>query len=507
MKLIGETWLVAIAMIAAVQVTSAQGRGERQPPPPNPLGQPLLDGRGAVRDDAMLRAPLLPGDAKYADLDGRRMKALVDELAAISVKNRDAGEVFWGRNVGTPGHAAAQDWVEGYFRKFNLQNVSRKSFDLRPQWTPAKGWEVSFSSGGRRIALASARPAQGMASTPPNGLDLDLVWVGNGTAADFLGRDVGGKAVLIQDILTPGVLNRWITNEGAVQRAYDKGAAAVGIVYGVAENFALWEGARGGAGFNVGFEDGKVLRELLGKGQAVKVTLRVSSELRPGLKTASVLGTLPGRSDEEIIVMAHIDGFFEGALDNGSGVAVMIGLLEHFAKMPPAQRRRSIRFMGSAGHHGGPGAGWLHEERATELARTVLMINLEHVAAVRTKNWGSKLRMTTGVAPMRWWVNGSRGLLDLALASFARFNVGLTADMDNGASGEMGTVARDAPSIQVITSPEVKHTEEDTAAWVPANGLEQIARAYARIIDEMNKLDRKDIVPAAAAATHPGGRR
>jgi hypothetical protein len=484
----------------------AQGRG-RQAGPPNPLGQPLINERGHVRDDAMIHAPLQATDAQYGDIDGKRMKAIVDDLAAISNRNRTDGEVFWGRNVGTAGHVATQDWAEAIFRKAGLQQVYRKSFDLPPQWTPSKGWEVSFTSGGKHYTVESARPAHGMPSTPPAGLELDLVWAGTGTAADFAGRDVKGKAVLIQDLLTPGVLNRWINNEGVVQRAIDHGAAAVGIIYGIADNFALWEGTRTGPGFNVGFEDGKVLREALGKEQPVKVTLKMRSEMRPGLKTASVLGTLPGATDEEIIVIAHIDGYFEGALDNGSGVAVMIGLLEHFAKIPQAQRRRNIRFLASAGHHGGPGTNWLHDGRETELAKTALMINLEHVSAVRTKNWGARLRMTTTVSPMRWWVYGSRKLLDIALTSFSRFNVGITADMDPNASGEMGSAARDAPSIQVITSPEVKHTEQDTSDWVPANGLEQVGRAYARIIDQINMLDRKDIVTAAPPATHPAGQR
>jgi hypothetical protein len=503
-------WRGAIARLAGValagativaQNPSAPGRGGRPPAPPNPLGQPLLDPAGHVRDDAIIHAPLSPEDAKYADIGGRRMKDILKEIVAISDGNRDAGEVFWGRNVGTAGHAATQNWVEAYFRRNALQNIHRQSFDLRPQWIPSKDWEVSFTSGGKSYQLQSARPAQGMASTPPGGLELELVWAGLGTAADFAGRDVKGKAVLIQDILTPGVLNRWINNEGAAQRALDKGAAAVGIVYGVAANFALWEGVRTGPGFNVGFEDGKVLRELLGKEQPVKVKLKMTSEMRSGLKTASVLGSLPGTTDEEIIVMAHIDGFFEGALDNGSGVAVMMGLVEHFAKVPQAQRRRHIRFIGSAGHHGGPGANWLHDSRETELARTVLMINLEHVAAVRTKYWGSKLRMSTAVSPMRWWVYGSKNLLDVAIASFSRFNVGITADMDDGASGEMGAVARDVPSIQVITSPEVKHTEQDGIEWVPANGLEQIGRAYARIIDDVNMLDRRQIASSSTNST------
>ncbi len=499
--------LVVAGATSFAQEPQGRGRGGRGQAPPNPLGQPLVDSAGHVRDDAMLHAPLAPEDATYADLDGRRMKDFVKELAAISDKNRDEGEVFWGRNVGTSGHAATQDWVEGYFRKNRLQNIHRQSFDLRPQWTASKDWEVSFASGGKTYRFESARPAEGMASTPPGGLQLDLVWAGMGTAADFAGRNVKGKAVLIQDILTPGVLNRSVNNEGAVQRALENGAAAVGIIYGVADNYALWEGTRTGPGFNVGFADGKVLRDLLGKAQPVTVTLKLKSEMRPGLKTASVLGTLPGTTDEEIIVMAHIDGFFEGALDNGSGVAVMMGLLEHYAKVPQAERRRNIRFMGSAGHHGGPGASWLHDARDTELARTVLMFNLEHVAAVRTKYWGSKLRMSTAVSPMRWWVWGSRSLLDISLKSFSHFNVGITADMDEGASGEMGTVARDAPSIQVITSPEVKHTEQDTPDWVPASGLEQIARAYARIIDEVNKLDRRQIVAEPAGTNSAAGRQ
>ena len=61
-------------------------------------------------------------------------------------------------------------------------------------------------------------------------------------------------------------------------------------------------------------------------------------------------------------------------------------------------------------------------------------------------------------------------------------------------------MARDVPTIQVITSPEIKHTEQDTPDWVPAVGLEQIARAYAKIIDGANEFDRDDLESASVAA-------
>ena len=257
-------------------------------------GQPLVDAAGKVRDEAMLRTPLLPEDRKYADLDGRRMKQFVMEVDAISLKDRDSGNLFWGRNVGTAGHVATQDWVEGYFRKHGLQNIHRMPFDLQPVWTP-KSWDISFTSGGQTFKLPSARPAARAASTPPGGLELDVVWVGGGTDADFIGRDVKGKAVLIQDIPLPGDIRHSISLEGSVARAFEKGAAAVGIVFGISDNFAIWQATAGRPGFNLGFEDGIRLRELIGQGQPVKVKLQLAGEMRPGLKTASVVGTLPGR--------------------------------------------------------------------------------------------------------------------------------------------------------------------------------------------------------------------
>jgi hypothetical protein len=505
--------VVAVALLVTAAAV-ALGAQQAAPPPANPLGQPLVDSAGRVRDDAIIRMPLLPEDRKYADLDGRRMKQFVMEVDAISLKDRDSGNLFWGRNVGTAGHVATQEWVEGYFRKHGLQNIHRQSFDLQPVWTP-KSWAIEFTGAGKTFKLPSARPAARATSTPAGGIELDVIWLGGGSAADYLGRDVKGKAVLIQDVPLPGDIRHTVSLEGSVARAFDKGAAAVGIIFGISDNFAIWQSTAGRPGFNLGYEDGMKIREMLGQGQPVKVKLQLDAEMRPGLKTTSVIGTLPGASmapgndvneGEDITIIAHMDGYFQAALDNASGLAVMIGLVEHFAKVPRAERRRNIRFIGSAGHHGGPGARWLHDERTTALANTALAINLEHVAAVRSKYWGPKLRMTTAVSPMRWWVYGSPRLLDISLAAFNHFNVGITADMDPGASGEMGSLARDVPSMQVITSPEVKHTEQDTPEWVPSAGLEQIARAYAKIIDEVNKLDRKQILPAQPAPTQAAGR-
>ena len=461
----------------------------------NPLGQPLLDADGHVREDAFIHIPLRADDARYGDIDGGWMKQVMLEVIEFSREDQASGRLFWGRNLGTEAHTRAQDWAESRFRRFGLENVHRRRFPLEPVWN-IESWQITFSGTDGDFTLPSARPPEKAESTPSDGLEFELVWLGTGTEADYLGRDVSGKAVLIQDIPRPGTLRHSIRTEDAVARAYGHGAAAVGIVYGISDNFAVWQRTDGRPGFNLGFEDGVKLRDLLGSGQTVTVKLDYQASLTPGLSGDSVIATLPGNSDENIIILSHIDGYFDAASDNASGMAVMMGLIRHFAAVPQDQRQRNLVFMSSLGHHSGPGASWLHDEKESALADTALVINLEHVAIVRTKYWGPKLRMMNAVSPMRWWVWGSEEMLSAVLDSFQRFNVGVTADMETGASGEMGRVARDIPSIQVITSPEIKHTEQDTAEWVPAVGLEQIARAYARIIDQVNLLPREQLQPA-----------
>jgi hypothetical protein len=302
----------------------------------------------------------------------------------------------------------------------------------------------------------------------------------------------------VQDIPLPGDIRHTLALEGVLERAVEKGAAAVGIVYGISDNFAAWQPTGDLPGFNLGYEDGMRIRDLLGRGERVTVRIRLQAEMVPGLEAASVWGTLPGASEEEVLVIAHLDGFFQAASDNGSGLAVMIGLLDYYSRIPQAERPRTIRFLGSVGHHSGPGTSWLAENAATALANTAFAINLEHVAITRAKYWGPRLRMMNAVSPMRWWLYASPEALDVVLDAFDRFNVGITADMDPGASGEMGRMARLVPSMQVITSPEIKHTEQDTPEWVPAVGLEQIARAYAKIIDGLGGLSREQIAPRTA---------
>ena len=64
----------------------------------------------------------------------------------------------------------------------------------------------------------------------------------------------------------------------------------------------------------------------------------------PSARRTNVWATLPGMTDEKIVIVAHRDGWFEGANDNAAGVATTVGLAEYFAALP---RERGVRVGGS----------------------------------------------------------------------------------------------------------------------------------------------------------------
>jgi hypothetical protein len=465
----------------------------------------FLDPKGFVPDDSFVTTPLPAAERVYADIDGRHLKSLIAEVTAISLASRASGDRMWGRIAGFAGEKATNDWVESRFRALGLEDVHRQSFDLPPQWVP-KDWSVTFTGAGKTFTSTSLLPATGSPGTPAGGLDLEAVWVGTGSAADFVGRTVRGKAVFIHDIPTPGTINHSVTWSGAIRRAQEQGAAAIFVVYGLSDNWAIWQGIGAGEdsarppGFYMGFQDGNVVRDMIGTGQGVRVKASLEVETRPGLTTANVYGTLPGTTDEHILILAHQDGYFQAALDNASGLSVLVGLAEHFSKIPKAKRRRAITFVGTAGHHAGsPGTRWMHDNRATVFSKTAMAINLEHMAVVDTHNWGTALRKANNVSARRWWVNGSDKLVEIVGRSLLTFGVPLIVDMDSGASGDMGSMARDLPTMQTIESPEVKHADADTIEWIPAVGIEAIARAYAKIIDQVNTLVRAELQPHAGS--------
>jgi hypothetical protein len=448
-------------------------------------------------EDSYLRWRLQPSEQSYGEIDGKHLKQYVEDLTAISRRYRDHGHPqWWGRITGTEADAENAQWLLEKFRKIGLADVHEQSMDLPPQWMPSS-WLATASAGGKTVTLDSAQPTSTSPGTPANGLDLEAVDVALAAESDLAGRDLRGKAVFFY---SPDITSRQAgISDGAVKRIGERGAAAIFIIVAIPGNLRTQFYPVGSTvpTFSLGLQDGIAIRDLIGQsrgGPPPRVKIRFDVKTVPNLKTSTVWGSLPGTSDETIFVVAHRDGWFEGAVDNASGVATMLGLAEYFAKIPKEQRHRTIYFLGTSGHHDNTGmtGHWLADHKEL-FARTALVINCEHTSAEQLVARGAVIRRTNTTVPLRWYVGGSPQLEQIAVKAYDTFGVATYAEPEPAAGGEMGPYYLLAPSLQLIEGNLHWHSDLEANGDVPPTGLAASTRAYAKIIADVNKLNLKDL--------------
>jgi hypothetical protein len=500
-----------IVLIGCLAQSILRGAQQQAPPASNPPSAEAPDRRTVhgllekpVAIDNWLRWPLPASEQAYAAIDGVRLLTYVKDLTAISRRSRDRREQYWGRIIGTQSDVESSEWLADKFRKAGLEDVRAQPLDLPPLWFPTS-WSVNVTGAGKSVSLESAWPARNMPATPPAGLDLNLdleaAYVGMGTEADFAGRDVRGRAVFIYSMPMPGPWQHSANVDDAIRRAEQRGAAATFTIIALPGNIRSAAPLRAEGKlptFSIGLQDGTAVRRLIETAspqQPPRVKLTLATKMVAGLKTTNVWGVLPGATDEKIIISAHRDGFFEGASDNASGVATMIGVAEHFAKIPKAQRRRTLMFVGIPGHHGvtDVGVNWITANLDKSLAKTVFVMNGEHTAAGQFYLWGPVIRRANMGLAFFWRVAGSPALEQILRRSFQTFGVPTFAEPEPGGLGqEWGAV----PTLSLVTADMFYHTDAETEDTIPPFELEASTRAFAKIIDEVNRRDAVDLAVA-----------
>ena len=403
-----------------------------------------------------------------------------------------------------PADKETELWLIDKYRQAGVGDVHAQSFDLPPQYLP-KSWAVTASGGGKTLKLESSVPGIGSMASGP--LSLEAVYVGLGTEADFAGRDVKGKAAFIYGSYEPGLWSSSAIRDGGLQRAEERGAAAVFVSVGLPGNMKM-HAVRGRVGipaFSIGLDDFVAVRhmiELAPSGQAPRIAINLDAAMLPGLKTSMVWAVIPGMTDEMVIINGHRDGYFEAAADNASGVATTIGLAEYFAKIPKERRRRTIALVNSPGHHGTTDLGlkWIQDNKNTALhGNLVMFMNGEHTAAGQTYLRGPVVRKANAPNAFWWSLEGSKPLQAIVLAAYRTFGVATYDEPEAGAPPGAGGDYGAAATLGLVDAGVFYHTEGETADTVPPYGLEASTRAFAKIIAEANKLDRKDLVKSVTS--------
>jgi len=452
-------------------------------------------------------------DKFYGSIDGHRLHGYVEELAAISLKYREAGNQWWGRIPGMPSGAETQEWVEHKFKDIGVPTETKMISD--PQDIP-KSWEVVVGANGKTIKLESSQPIIDFPTFMPSAQgdeELDTVWVGLGQASDFIGRDVRGKAVFVYSVPTPSSLVQSAMWMGSVARAQRAGAKAVIVDLAIPGNMHYVSHMNGALKdfkipiFTIGDADGTSVEALnAASNGSIKTHLRWNVEHYPDLQEGVVIGKLPGMTDENIVMIAHTDGYFQGANDDGAGTAALLGTAEYFAKLPKEQRRRTVYFVALPDHHGGDyGGAWMHKNFQSIFAKTAVLVNSEHVAvmnAVWDRPWGTNVEPslipTNGAGPSWWGVYGSDRLAHIVADDYALFGVP-TQIAGAGSAGQLARIQFDAPSFYLHNKGVFYHSDADVPSIVPEDSLRNAVQAFCKIFNDVNKLSLGELQPPASA--------
>ena len=439
---------------------------------------------------------LAPSEQRYEAIEGAHLKQYVAELTAMSRRYRDNGHPqYWGRITGTTADTENAEWMMERFRKIGLSDVHEQYFDLPPQWMP-KSWSVVLSANGKTLSIDTAQPTYQAVGTPAQGLDLEAVYVGMASDADLkLARDVRGKAVFFYS--TDTASRHAPIADNAIRRLGERGAAAIFVIQGIPgnERTQFYPVNSQVPTFSTGLKDGVSARDLIADatvaGAPPRVRIALAIDQTPGLKSGTVWGTLPGTTDEQVLVVAHRDGWFEGANDNAAGMATMIGIAEYFAKIPKEQRRRTMVFLGTTGHHNSTAeSGAWFAAHPEVFEKAALLLNCEHTGGAETG--AGNTRLSNAVAAFNWYATGAR-LTSIVEKAMDAFGVPSFQQSSPSPPGEIGRYYRYAPSVEIINGGYVWHSDQETADTISASGLAAVTRTYVKVIADTDAIDLREL--------------
>jgi hypothetical protein len=442
--------------------------------------------------------PLKPGQQAYKDVDGYRIKELIKKFTAISLQSQNDGEQFWGRIAGTKYDRMTTELMADEYAKLGLQ-VTRQPFTEKPIWYPTH-WDMSYASGSRTAPLLTSFPIDETVATPPEGITADAVWVGVGAAPDFLNRDVRGKAVIIYSFFVPGGRSHSASDRAGIFNsdtlATKAGAAMIINVMGVPGNAQFNpEGAPSGPQavptMTISQDEGFMLRDRLAAGEDVKIHLKLDIDIRKNLPSQNIIATLPGMSDQVDLVMSHTDSYFQGAMDNASGMATALDMARHYAHLPKKQRPRTMVFIATPDHHSGE-TGRSVFIKSFDWSKVALIFNAEHTSQAQLFLMNQDLEIGNAINARRWYVSGSPQFQQLVKSTLKDFNVSVYTTPEEKAGGSLGAFTKLAPSFHIIDH-IIYHTTLDTPELVPAVGLAYSERAFLSIIDHADRMTMAQI--------------
>jgi len=260
------------------------------------------------------------------------------------------------RWCGTPSEHEAGEWIRDRMTDFGLKQVGMQGF-THTGWDPiSASIEIEIVDG--RVIQLPCIPLLGSPNEDVRAELLDLV-DGIPSHYNVERENVNGKVVLINTDCHPPFFDRnylSLTLDEKYREAAACGARALVFagskqMGGVLPILYAWRlQAHPIPYISVSYEAGEFIRRcLLSNEGEIVAHVRTNARVQP-VESFNVMGCLDGTLGNEILVNAHYDGVYgsPAAMDNASGICVMLEVARVLAKYGLQEARRDVRFISFA---------------------------------------------------------------------------------------------------------------------------------------------------------------
>lgn len=202
----------------------------------------------------------------------------------------------------------------------------------------------------------------------------------------------------------------------------------------------------------------------------------------------NIVGELPGADDEWVIVGTHHDAPWASAVEDGTGIALLLAQARAWAKVPQSQRPHHLMFVATAAHMAdGAGTKAFIDAHSDHMDTTVLEVHLEHAALDTDADANPK----EGLVTPRWWFTSEIPALERSVWDAINTEnldrslivtptaLGARPTTDGGHFHDIGV-----PLVNHLAAPWYLFDPRDTLDKVDVDGLNAISRAAWTIIND-----------------------
>ena len=437
--------------------------------------------------------------------------------------------LFGNRRTGSIGGMKAAAFMKCQFESLGL-------VDVHYETAKTMSWEATKSSlsvAGQPIdsspvpftMITTTKPTT--FSTPPGGVDAELVDIGLGTPAEVYAKSVKGKiAVFDLKFLVPTlalaplaeffwdpdltIADPSSLNPNPFQTQYADiietiiDAGAVGYIGVLADYFdsnkyynESYHLQLPVPGMWVAPKDGQKIRDLMAASAGATANMVMEGKSNGEAIGRAVMGVLPGKSKDTILITSHHDAAWNGAVEDASGAASVLAQAQYFASQPAESREKTLLFATMDSH-------WTGYEVHDAFAKKYILsadspykvvgdVSIEHIGKQGVKDADNKLKIIDRPEYRGIFENLSPALKQTMISGIIKHDLRRITMLNATALCPTVGIPTDAfscvagiPTASLIAGPNYLYDEADTLDKIAKDQLVPVTKFFAELVEAMD---------------------